>query len=86
MALADAGMKLDDGSVDATRVGVIIGSAFGGMSSFEEAAGALAAGGPSAVGPYTIPMILGNTAPGIVAMEVGNDCSTYVYIYLIKTD
>ena len=59
IALADAGMKLDDGSVDATRVGVCIGSAFGGMASFETACGELAANGPSAVGPYTIPMILG---------------------------
>lgn len=70
MALADAGLNLMDGSVDPARVGVCIGSAFGGMQSFEDAAGALASMGPSAVGPYTIPMILGNTAPGIVAMEV----------------
>ena len=55
-------------TVDATRVGVIIGSAFGGMDSFEKAVVDLKTSGPSAVGPYTIPMILGNTAAGIVGM------------------
>jgi 3-oxoacyl-[acyl-carrier-protein] synthase II len=73
MALADAGIDLlaEGNNVDATRVGVIIGSAFGGMDSFEKAANDLKAMGPSAVGPYTIPMILGNTAAGIVGMETG---------------
>ena len=73
LALADAGIDLLalDGKVDPTRVGVIVGSAFGGMDSFEKAANDLAQFGPSAVGPYTIPMILGNTAAGIVAMETG---------------
>ena len=73
LALADAGIDLNapDGKVDPTRVGVIVGSAFGGMDSFEKAANDLAQFGPSAVGPYTIPMILGNTAAGIVAMETG---------------
>ena len=46
-------------SVDPTRVGVVIGSAFGGMDSFEKAVNDLSQFGPSAVGPYTIPMILG---------------------------
>lgn len=73
MALADAGIDLlaEGSPVDATRVGVVIGSAFGGMDSFERAANDLTAYGPSAVGPYTVPMILGNTAAGIVAMETG---------------
>lgn len=71
LALADAGMTLGDGFVDPTRVGCIIGSAFGGMDSFERAANDLTKYGPTAVGPYTIPMILGNTAAGIVGMETG---------------
>jgi len=37
----------------------VIGSAFGGMDSFEKAVNDLSQFGPSAVGPYTIPMILG---------------------------
>jgi len=27
--------------------------------------------GPNAVGPYTIPMLLGNTAAGVIGMETG---------------
>lgn len=73
IALADAGIDLsaEANTVDATRVGVIIGSAFGGMQSFEDACADLARGGPGAVQTYTIPMILGNTAAGIVGMETG---------------
>ena len=73
LALADAGiaLKAEGNKVDATRVGVIIGSAFGGMMSFENAVNALNSGGPGTVDPYTIPMILGNTAAGIVGMETG---------------
>jgi 3-oxoacyl-[acyl-carrier-protein] synthase II len=71
MALADAGLDLSDPSIDAHRAGVIVGSAFGGMDSFEKAVHVLRDQGVSAIDPYTIPMILGNTAPGIIAMETG---------------
>jgi 3-oxoacyl-[acyl-carrier-protein] synthase II len=73
LALADAGINLlaEGGDTDPTRVGVIIGSAFGGMDSFEKAANDLTNYGPASVGPYTIPMILGNTAAGVVGMETG---------------
>jgi 3-oxoacyl-[acyl-carrier-protein] synthase II len=56
MALADAGIDLlsADRKIDATRVGVIVGSAFGGMDSFEKAANDLAQFGPSSIGPYTV--------------------------------
>jgi 3-oxoacyl-[acyl-carrier-protein] synthase II len=71
-ALADASLKIDAiNGADPNRVGVVLGSAFGGMDSFEKAASDLSRYGPAAVGPYTIPMILGNTAAGIVAMETG---------------
>lgn len=63
LALADAGIDLlsSDGKVDATRVGVIVGSAFGGMDSFEKAANDLAQFGPSSVGPYTVRLCMINT-------------------------
>jgi len=41
------------------------------MGSFENAANDLTKFGPSSVDAYTIPMILGNTAAGIVGMETG---------------
>lgn len=71
MALANAGLDLSDPTVDATRAGVIMGSAFGGMDSFEKAVHVLRDQGAGAVDPYTVPMILGNTAAGIIAMETG---------------
>lgn len=70
LALADAGLS-DLSKIDPTRVGVIIGTAFGGMDTFEKAALELHKNGPGAIGPYTIPMILGNTPAGIVGMETG---------------
>ncbi|RYH22217.1 beta-ketoacyl-[acyl-carrier-protein] synthase II [archaeon] len=69
LALADAGITMT--ATDATRVGVCIGSAFGGMATFEQATLELHRSGVNAVNPYTIPMILGNTAAGVVAMETG---------------
>mmetsp|Transcript_17410 Transcript_17410/g.17494 ORF Transcript_17410/g.17494 Transcript_17410/m.17494 type:complete len:455 (+) Transcript_17410:54-1418(+) len=71
LALADANIKMPEDGVDPTRVGVILGSAFGGMDTFERATNDLKQYGPNAVGPYTIPMLLGNTAAGVVAMETG---------------
>jgi 3-oxoacyl-[acyl-carrier-protein] synthase II len=72
-ALADAGIDLFSvtSTVKAQEVGVIVGSAFGGMDTFEKAALELRSSGPSSVNPYTIPMILGNTPAGIIAMETG---------------
>lgn len=70
LALSDAGLA-DLSKVDATRVGVIIGTAFGGMDTFEKAVLELHKNGPGSIGPYTIPMILGNTPAGIVGMEFG---------------
>jgi len=48
---------------------VIVGSAFGGMETFEKMTLNNAAG--KKVSPFTIPMLLGNTASGITAIEVG---------------
>lgn len=69
MALANAG--LSDLSNIGNRVGVAIGSAFGGMDTFERAVLNFHEKGLSSIDPYTIPMILGNTPAGIVAMETG---------------
>jgi 3-oxoacyl-[acyl-carrier-protein] synthase II len=73
LAMEDAGIDLlsDGNKVDANRVGCIVGSAFGGFGSFENAVMDLNNFGPSAVNTYTIPMILGNTAAGIIGMELG---------------
>jgi 3-oxoacyl-[acyl-carrier-protein] synthase II len=59
------------GATDGNRVGVIIGSAFGGMRSFEDGVHTLRDSGPLTVDPYLIPMVLGNTPAGVVGMELG---------------
>ncbi len=69
LAIQDANLNME--SIDSDRVGVIVGSAFGGMDSFEKAVNALSTQGAGAVDTYTIPMILGNTAAGVIAMETG---------------
>ena len=68
MALADAGLEV--GSPDPSRLGVMIGSAFGGAETFERETLKLHAN-PSRpkVSPFTIPALLGNTASGIVGIE-----------------
>ena len=65
--------------MDPTRVGVVIGSAFGGMDSFEKAVNDLSQFGPSAVGPYTIPMILGlrPLPPSILRQTIQKHDSTH---------
>lgn len=66
MALEDS--ALDTEAIDKERFGVIVGSAFGGMETFEKMTLNNAAG--KKVSPFTIPMLLGNTASGITAIEV----------------
>jgi 3-oxoacyl-[acyl-carrier-protein] synthase II len=72
-ALEDAKMSISDSSssVDGDRVGVIMGTAFGGMDSFEKAVLNLHNNGPGSINPFTIPMVLGNTPAGIIGMEFG---------------
>merc|ERR1719253_1214809 len=67
MAVKDSGMDLE--AVDSSRMGVIIGSAFGGMETFEKQTLNLEAG--KKISPFCIPALLGNTASGIAAIELG---------------
>jgi len=69
MAVDDAG--LDTGAIDSTRFGCYVGSAFGGMATFEEQTLKLAKMGPRKVSPFTIPALLGNTASGVIGIELG---------------
>ena len=58
-AIVDAG--LDHGTIDKTRVGTVIGSALGGMTTFIEQNDALRKKGPRKINPFFIPMILPDT-------------------------
>jgi len=63
--------KIDLDKIDKNRFGVMVGSAFGGMATYEEQTLKLAAGGPKKVSPFTIPALLGNTASGVIGIELG---------------
>jgi len=67
MAVDDA--DLDLSAVDKSRFGVIVGSAFGGMGTFEKQTLALDKG--KKISPFCIPALLGNTASGIIGIELG---------------
>lgn len=84
MALKDAGigdnpqtLSGSDGDdaadcVDADRIGVMVGSAFGGMETFERETLKLAKKPERPrVSPFTIPALLGNTASGVIGIETG---------------
>lgn len=52
-------------------VGVFIGTAVGGLNSYYDVCSAHIQYGPRRVGPLTIPLILGDSASGHVALELG---------------
>ena len=80
MALTDAGLEPGAPS-DPSRLGVMIGSAFGGAETFERETLKLH-GNPSRpkVSPFTIPALLGNTASGIVGIECNAQGPNYSVI------
>jgi 3-oxoacyl-[acyl-carrier-protein] synthase II len=70
MAVKDA--RLDGvANLDMDRIGVIIGSGIGGLSTIEEEHKVLAAKGARRVSPFLIPKLISNIAPGEIAIRWG---------------
>lgn len=69
MAVRDSG--LDTASVDKDRIGVIVGSGIGGLSTIEEEYTALRDRGARRVSPFLIPKLITNMAPGEIAIRWG---------------
>jgi 3-oxoacyl-[acyl-carrier-protein] synthase II len=69
MAMSDA--KLNINETNAERVGVIIGSAIGGLGTIEKTEQAIQSGGPRRVSPFAIPAALANLAAGHVSIRFG---------------
>jgi 3-oxoacyl-[acyl-carrier-protein] synthase II len=67
-AVRDAG--LDAGSWDGARVAVVLGSAAGGVGSYEEQHRKLLTSGARTVSPLTLPAFLPNMAAGQVAIDL----------------
>ena len=68
-ALEQAGIQ--DGVVDPTRFGVIVGSGIGGISTFEDQHRTLLEKGPGRVSPFFIPMMISDMASGQVSIMFG---------------
>ncbi|OGR93012.1 MAG: beta-ketoacyl-[acyl-carrier-protein] synthase II [Elusimicrobia bacterium RIFCSPLOWO2_01_FULL_59_12] len=69
MAVKDAG--LDTAKLDMDRVGVIVGSGIGGLSTIEEEYDVLKSRGANRVSPFLIPRLISNIAPGEIAIKWG---------------
>lgn len=69
MAIDDAGLDLNN--EDSERIGVVIGSGIGGISTVFEQSKILLERGPGRVSPLTVPMKIINMASGQVAMAFG---------------
>jgi 3-oxoacyl-[acyl-carrier-protein] synthase II len=63
--------RLDVAASDPDRVGVIIGSGIGGISTFEEQHENLIKKGPDRVSPFFIPMMISNMASGQISIHTG---------------
>lgn len=68
-ALAQSGLVVDEAS--AGRVGVVISSAIGGITTTQEAILTLHKDGPRRVSPFAIPMLMSNGAAGLCAIDHG---------------
>ena len=68
-ALRDASLNITDSNRD--RIGVIIGTGIGGVSTLEKQTVTLRKSGPKRVSPFMVPMMLPDTAAGQVAINFG---------------
>jgi 3-oxoacyl-[acyl-carrier-protein] synthase II len=67
--LEQSGLKIDDSNRD--RVGVIIGTGIGGIGTLLEQAEVMRERGPERVSPFLVPMMISDSAPGMIAIRFG---------------
>jgi 3-oxoacyl-[acyl-carrier-protein] synthase II len=70
-AVGDACLANNWSAVDLARVGVLIGTGTGGLTTFEENCRALIEKGPDRVSPFFIPMYMPNAAAALISMRYG---------------
>jgi 3-oxoacyl-[acyl-carrier-protein] synthase II len=68
-AIEQAGLKIDESNRD--RVGVIIGTGIGGITTILESYDLYLQRGADRVGPFLIPMMISDSAAGILAIRTG---------------
>ncbi|MCQ4087154.1 beta-ketoacyl-ACP synthase II [Saccharibacillus sp. JS10] len=69
-ALQDSGLKIGE-SIEAERIGVIVGSGIGGLGTWEDQFTTLLQKGPKRVSPFFIPMMIANMGSGDVSIKLG---------------
>ncbi len=68
-ALEQARLKINEDNRD--RIGVMIGTGIGGIGTLLDQAGVMAERGPDRVSPFLIPMMISDSAPGMLAIRFG---------------
>jgi len=68
-AIKDSGLEVTEGNRD--RIGIIIGTGIGGMTTLTDQFRILYDRGPSRVSPFLVPMMLPDSAAGMVAIHLG---------------
>ena len=68
-ALSHANFSIDASNRD--RVGVLIGSGIGGISTLLEQAEVMRERGPDRLSPFLIPMMISDSAAGMIAIQLG---------------
>ena len=68
-AQAQAGLKIDEANRD--RVGALIGTGIGGIGTLLEQAEVKRERGPDRVSPFLVPMMISDSAPGVLAIRFG---------------
>jgi 3-oxoacyl-[acyl-carrier-protein] synthase II len=68
-ALDGSGLEVTEANRD--RVGVIVGSAIGGLEMIEEAHTILKERGPSRISPFTVPMMIADMGSGQISIATG---------------
>jgi 3-oxoacyl-[acyl-carrier-protein] synthase II len=68
-ALEQARLTIDESNRD--RVGVVIGTGIGGIGTILEQAEVMRERGPERVSPFLVPMMISDSAPGMLAIRFG---------------
>ena len=68
-ALEHSGLKIDETNRD--RVGILIGTGIGGIGTMMDQADVMRERGPDRVSPFLIPMMISDSAAGMLAIRVG---------------
>lgn len=68
-ALEESGLQITERNRD--QVGVLVGSAIGGLEQIEEAHTILKERGPSRISPFTVPMMIADMGAGQISIALG---------------